>query len=492
MTSRRQPFAKYFGKDYVAFGSNLVLDPDKAWPLVSRRARRSIEKAQQLPLEITQAKGTKEDINLFRTIWYNPNDPELMPELAPNQHMWLCRLEGELVAGIIVTEVESHLFLHFNGASEKGKELQIPSLMIWKMTEFFKGSRFTHLDIGCSYRPTLQEYFKNWATSEYPIIFAPPAIVPKIDLTPFGGESWARPSGDPKEALRLLTERFGERPYTLAPRGVYALHMALKHLGLQGEDEVWITSTTESPYVSSCVTSTIEANCCWSREKTAKTKAVLMIHEFGKLHPKRQELKESSRREGMPLIEDCAYAWTGGDAGTYGDFVVYSFPKFFPVQFGGLLVGAKFEDHEVWNKFQCLDVGKRNLVLGDIGQDLSCVTDIADKRRQNHAYFTRLAEQEGMEAYFKFAEDEVPGTFLLKVADPEKISGWLERFGVECGVYHGHPAVFLPVHQNLEKRHIDYIFGAIKALFREGDGLLDYAGHQHRTFTADKLKNSTL
>ena len=44
---------------------------------------------------------------------------------------------------------------------------------------------------------------------------------------------------------------------------------------------------------------------------------------------------------GIPIIEDCAHTFFSDDKnkliGTIGDFVIYSFPKMFPIQIGGLL-----------------------------------------------------------------------------------------------------------------------------------------------------------
>ena len=44
----------------------------------------------------------------------------------------------------------------------------------------------------------------------------------------------------------------------------------------------------------------------------------------------------------MPIIEDCAGSFFSKDKkdtiGKIGDFVIYSFPKMFPLQIGGLLL----------------------------------------------------------------------------------------------------------------------------------------------------------
>src|SRR5688500_8114317 len=60
-----------------------------------------------------------------------------------------------------------------------------------------------------------------------------------------------------------------------------ALWTCLKFLELKQTDEVCIETTSGGPYISSCVTRTIESVCNWSRSVNSKTKLIIVIHEFG-------------------------------------------------------------------------------------------------------------------------------------------------------------------------------------------------------------------
>ena len=468
---------KYIGKDYVAYGSDLVLDKEKAWKQISRRARRSIEEAKNIPnLRIEKREGNEEDMKLFRSVWYDSEDKDLdMNNFGKNtHHTYFAYLDGRFVAGIIAAEVKHHLFLQFLGSNDEAKKLNIPSFLIWHIVHEFHGSKHKFLDIGCSFRSTLQEFFKNWATYEYPIIYHSPDLTPKIDATPFGSESMNVLPDDSVNVDVELEKKFGPREFTYFPRGKYAIYSILKHLDLKKDEEVFITTTTGSPYLSIGVSTTIEDVCLWSRKIGKKTKAIFLIHEFGFVHPKLKEMRELADRLKIPLIEDCAYAWQSGEACKYGDFVIYSFPKFFPVQYGGLLVGKHFADRDIWDRFSCLDVGKTEVIKRQLSSYIKDIQDIVRKRRENYAYVEKLCRNEDFEPFFDIKDNETPGMFVLKVENHDKIieiCSRLKLFGIECGGYYHNDAVFLPIHQNLGKAHLDYIFGALRSRYRLENGI---------------------
>lgn len=473
MASRKDVFQeKYVGKDYVARGVDLILDKEVAWKKISRRARRAIDAARSLPgLRIEKKKGTKEELDLFRTIWYDANDSELGDgAFRDDQHVYFCYLNDEFVAGVIVTEVDSNLFLHYNGATDEAKKLQIPSLMIWHIVEEFHGSRFKYLDVGCSFRKSLQDFFENWKTHEYPLLMNPPYYLPKIDLSPFDNASLSSKFDVSANADEELKKRFSGRPFTYFPAGKYALYAILKHLNLAREDEVFISTTTGSPYISSCVTTAIEAVCNWNRQLSDKTKAILVIHEFGFINPEVKQLKELVKQKNIILIEDCAYAWKSGQAGQFGDYVIYSLPKFFPMQYGGLLLGVELSDELMWSFFRCLDVGKREIIRKQLPFYLKDEDIICRQRIENYQYLENLFKEEGYETLFSLSAEETPAVFILKLSRPglaNKISSRCDYFGIECGIFHHNDAVFLPCHQNLSQPHLDYIFGVVKAGLRK-------------------------
>ena len=74
-------------------------------------------------------------------------------------------------------------------------------------------------------------------------------------------------------------------------------------------------------------------------DRLKKTLRVIHVnHEFGYPYDGIAQLRE----KGIPIIEDCAHSFFSKDEsniiGTVGEFAIYSFPKIFPLQIGGLLV----------------------------------------------------------------------------------------------------------------------------------------------------------
>src|SRR6185369_5520890 len=142
---------------------------------------------------------------------------------------------------------------------------------------------------------------------------------------------------------------------------------------------VTIVTTTGNFYISGCVTREIEKFCRWSRDIEPQTKALLVIHEFGFPYEELREL----RRFNLPIIEDAAHAFASNNreqsAGHVGDFVVYSFPKFFPTQTGGLLAF-----NECYAIDDPLASSAKQYVQKVLSAHIDNLTDAAKKRRENY------------------------------------------------------------------------------------------------------------
>jgi len=469
-------YAKYISKDYVIKGSLLELDKHKSWEKIDKRMRTAIKKARTFQPIIKQAEGNKEDIKAFYQ-FCPPNREDLPVELDKNrQWLWFAYINDIIAGGIIVTEVDGNLFMHFNAVTEDGRVKQISSLMIWHIVEIFHDSKYKYLDIGASYKPPLQKYFSGWATKEYPVIMRPPEYKPQITINPFDNAAMAIAPDKTFDINGWLRHKFHDREYTFFPRGMYAIYSLFKWFKLQGivsdEDEVCINTTTDSPYISSCVTSAIEQSCHWSREINAKTKVIFVIHEFGFFNQNVGALKKYCQENNVILVEDCAYAWQSGPAGDFGDYVIYSLTKFWPTQFGGYLAGKKFDYQYMWDNFGCADLGKEEKCLAELANYGARVEEFVQKRIDNYRHFENIFGP--AKSFFNLKPGEAPGAFVLKVETEEQmkeISAFIRTFGVECGNYYHNNAIYLPVHQNLTKNHLDYMAGAVRAMYREGCGL---------------------
>ena len=459
----------YHGKDVLHEGCLLKLDPEYSWDRINGKMRNKIRKAQKLDVKIERVKGTPEEIEQFRTVWYDPNDDTLPAKLEADEVMYMTYLDGELVGALILTPSSpTVLYMHNLGSNEIGKRQNIPALTLWHAVEDLKDTKWQYIDVGVSFRPTLYRFFKNWQTDAYPIIFNAPFLRPDIRLTPFGGtEIPAYHKDAPPEARRLVDEYFGDN-YTILPRAIHCLLAVLQHLDIEETDSVAIYKTfMGNDYVSGCVSKPIERYCKHTDKIDEDTKAVVVIHEFGYPYVDTVELKAECEKKGIPLIEDCAWAYgseidSSHKIGEVGDYAIYSLPKFMPLPYGAILKGLSISDEDNWNSYRLLDYFKRELVLTKLQEYLPLLNEANERRRRNWQRLAALFQQDGFEVMAPLPEGTYPGAFMVKLTDFQSVFERYEKFGVEAGRYYQEESLFLPVHQNLTAGQIDYIYGAFR------------------------------
>ncbi len=474
-------YAPYISKDFAIEGSFVLLDDkEKAWEAIDGRVRTAIRKAQKSGATIREARGTEENVSLWKGFCLNPDDIPALP-FGDSHKMYLAELGGKVVAALLLAVVRDKLFLLCHASTPEAKEAELPSLLLWHVIETFAGTdRFRVLDVGASYRPSLQKYFSSWRMQGYPMIMRPPELQPTILLTPFDTACiGVEPRTDGEAFSRsMLDKKAAGKPWTFFPRAMYGIFALVKDLaeadGWKKDDEVFITTTIDGHYVSSCVTSAIEQTMKWSRELGPKTKAIFLIHEFGFKHPKLKEMRAEANKRGIPLIEDCAYGWGTDGCGVTGDYVIYSFTKEFPVQHGGIVVGKGYSHKELWDRFGASDSGKESYCLRMLSPwiDEESQSRSRSKRQANAAWYESLFGKD--RTFFPCDGGTDPGAYVLKIGGEEEMkiaSEFVRRFGIECGNYWRAGAIMLPVHQRMERGHLDYVAGAVLATEREWCGV---------------------
>jgi len=242
--------------------------------------------------------------------------------------------------------------------------------------------------------------------------------------------------------------------------------LALKSLELNSKDVVTIITTSNNFYISSCVTKEIEKYCGWSRVLEENTKAVLVNHEFGYCSKDVGYYKSL----GYPVIEDFAHSFYSGVAREtsedIGDYLVYSLSKYFPVQAGGILLYPEGRCQDLFKG----DVSRycERIVSGYVGQ----IEDIARTRIRNYQYYEFLFSTLGLKPYFKINANDCPGVFCFTIpdrVDAQDMKLYINRQGIESSVFYGAEAYFLPCHQALSEKEIEYIFEVVKSYL---DGVL--------------------
>jgi len=259
--------------------------------------------------------------------------------------------------------------------------------------------------------------------------------------------------------------RFGENRFTYTVNGRDAISLALSHFQLKTTDCVTILTTTGNFYISSCVTTEIEKHCQWSRTIESNTKILFVNHEFGFPYENIEALKKYN----VPIIEDCAHSFFSQDAnartGKVGDFVIYSFPKMFPIQVGGLLVSNN-------------DCVIKNNIPPDLLQYIkNCLSfyikdseAIIETRHRNYNYISEIVKELQITERFALTNNITPGVFMFKSQkhlNYAELKLFLYKHGIQCSVFYGEDAFYIPVHQNLTYDDLDYFKAVMKTFMKQ-------------------------
>jgi len=288
--------------------------------------------------------------------------------------------------------------------------------------------------------------------------------IPHYTISPFSTdrvrENYRILQSDASIRRDLLAQHFGH--FLCFETGRSALNRALSHYQLTGEDEVYIITTSGNRYISSCVTGEIEKFCQWSRQLSDKTKVILINHEFGTVY----RIPDEVLKLNVPIIEDMAMSLFSTDenrkTGSYGDFTVYSLPKFFPIQWGGILkINTPDYKKESDECNSDLSIGLQKL-LSFYLKDADTIQRV---RKYNNALFQHYLSGFGFKSRFEYSDNETPSVYMCSTPPSVNLEGlkiFLQQNGVEASVFYGENAFFVPVHQNLEEEDILFIVSLIK------------------------------
>lgn len=259
--------------------------------------------------------------------------------------------------------------------------------------------------------------------------------------------------------------RFKGKEYRYTYNGRTAIHHALGHYNLQPDDVVTILTTSGNFYISSCVTNEIEKYCKWSREILPETKVLFVNHEFGYPYKNLSKLKD----HGLPIIEDCASSFFSddldGETGNIGDFVIYSFPKMFPLQIGGMLVSNR---PSLNGKANYLTNEELRHVKNVLSSQIDNRDVIIAKRIKNYKLLREKFNHLGYDERFPLEEGAVPGVFMFRAhkknPDLPELKKHYYAHGVQCSVFYGEESFFIPVHQALSEEDIEYFVEIFKRM----------------------------
>lgn len=293
-----------------------------------------------------------------------------------------------------------------------------------------------------------------------------PYLLPSYRISPFRTADIAFNHDLPNDDFidEYFIERFNGREYKYYLNGRAALYDALKYYQLHRNDFVTILTTTGNFYISGCVTKEIEKFCKWSRNIEKDTKIILINHEFGYPFIGIDEVKKA----GIPVIEDCAHSFFSKDKenkiGNVGDFVIYSFPKMFPIQIGGLMVSNSSDKYLEQRQ---LDPGLLRYIKNVLSFYIREKEDIVNTRINYYNILKSKFELLGFAERLELKEGTAPGVFMFKTSSRKLNLDLMKKYfyknGIQCSVFYGEEAFFIPIHQALREKDLDYFFEVMKS-----------------------------
>ncbi|MBC7627986.1 DegT/DnrJ/EryC1/StrS family aminotransferase, partial [Ferruginibacter sp.] len=262
-----------------------------------------------------------------------------------------------------------------------------------------------------------------------------------------------------------FANRFKERSFTYVADGRKAINIALQQYHLQPEDVVTIFTSSGNFYISGCVTKEIEKFCQWSREITDQTKLIFVNHEFG--YPYKQI--EKLQTYNLPIIEDCCHSFfstdEGNEIGVTGDFAIYSFPKMFPLQMGGLLTANR-----PFSNTTKLNNEKLQYIKNVLSHYIVDEKSIIEKRIAHYNYLKNSLDKNLFQERFALSDGIAPGVFMFRVKDAgiylPPLKEHLYAHGIQCSIFYGESSFFIPVHQNLRYTDFDYFVQVIASFIK--------------------------
>ena len=255
---------------------------------------------------------------------------------------------------------------------------------------------------------------------------------------------------------QFLVDHFRQKSCVITESGRQAISLLLEHLQPRRPEEVCVLTTFDFPNVSSCVTCTIFNVCKPSRVVSDVTRAVFVIHEFGVVHPEIMRWRELCDQRGVPLIEDCAHtmdsARDGIRAGTVGDYVICSFPKVFPMAYGGALVCSS----GILPTPRSPEVAVEG-VRSEVGPHLARLTDYSQQRRRVFRAIQRRLRPLGLDPFIDLDDSISPWFFPVRTPRFSRYLQLARQVGVDCARWPGTDIVVLPCHQFLTDEDIEGI-----------------------------------
>jgi hypothetical protein len=148
-----------------------------------------------------------------------------------------------------------------------------------------------------------------------------------------------------------------------------------------------------------------------------------------------------------------------------GKLCYVDFSRIYNVQFGTVIFGKEVTDQEMWNNYGCLDVFKRQFILSVIRDEAETIADIIKQRKENYDTLANYFGFEDIEPETKYHNgDNILAYYYFKHERNDRYHTVLENFDIKHRYIEEEQVIGLPVHQNLTKYMLEYIYGTFRGV----------------------------
>ncbi|GIU12382.1 hypothetical protein TUM4261_25460 [Shewanella sp. c952] len=285
-------------------------------------------------------------------------------------------------------------------------------------------------------------------------------MIPSYRISPFSTRDIKFNADIPKSKDELDTKILEKHGvgwnFLMTSGGRSAINVALTDLALEHDDIITILTPSNNNYVSGCVTKEIETFCKWNRVVNKETKAIFIVHEFGKLYENIDELSVYN----LPIIEDYAHSFDSYDKRTVkGDYLIYSLPKFFPIQYGGFVLSKNKlpKAHDILNE------NSNQYLRTVLNYYWDYIGEFSSLRKRNFKRLAELFSNVGFFPRFNYSENETPSVFMFKNNECEELKldllkNEMQAMGIESSIFYGEQSFFIPVNHTLDYVDMQYIY----------------------------------
>ena len=247
-----------------------------------------------------------------------------------------------------------------------------------------------------------------------------------------------------------------------------SLDIIFYSLKLKHEDSITVFTTSGNKYISNCVIRQIEKYCNLSREISNKTKAILIIHEFGYS----LDIRDIELPQDIPIIADVAYSflsstfWVKDFYENYS-YIVTSLPKFLPIPNGGLIYTNNSKKIKLNNDFlldECLSSIENN-----VNSVPFKIEEIILKRKKNLSLYSELIGLK-FPQHLVTENFDIPSVYLFNAPlnnkeDQRNFREFMFSKGIMNTIFYGRNAAIVPCHEMLSEDDVRFITEAIKYFF---------------------------